>query len=376
MYQKIKTALGKKFIHSDKVSQILSLAFAGNKNCLLWGPAGHAKSMMTEEAVNALGLSQDCFVQSFGEGMDESRLWGGIHYGKLEAENVEDRAIEYHAERSFLNYKVAVFEELFDAPSIVLLALKDTLTAKCLRNGAQQFPMKTQCIIALTNHDPLEISKMGAAEHALVERFPLQLKVEWEQYDGDAYTELFKKVKGNVNKELRGRLAFIIERAISEGSVISPRSAIHAIETLLIAKKQGLSEREMYHSLAYVPGFEPILDSIDKEIKEAEERRRALENLDKVTQLITKEVNILSGTKDATLCIKIRNKLSNVRDDLSQLRVPDNLIEQRDKLMDALREVMERATERSYAVAGVDDDDDVPALAAPKEEDDDGDIQF
>lgn len=360
----ISTALDKKFIYSEKVAQILSLAFEGNKNCLLWGDGGHAKSYMTNEAVDALGMTEDCFVQSFGEGMDESRLWGGIHYGKLESENLDERAIEYHAERSFLNKRVAVFEELFDAPSMVLLALKDTLTAKCLRNGSQQFPMKTECIIALTNHDPVKISQMGAAEHALVERFPLQHKVEWSKYNGDAYTLLFEKVKPDIDDELRGRLAFMIERAINEGSTISPRSAIHAIETLIVAQQQGLDERAMYQSLAFVPGFEPILDTIDEEIKEAEERRRALDSLTKVEKLITKEIKQLESTDDAALCIRIRNKIANVRDDLSKLPIPDNLIEQRDKLMNNLKETMDAATERSYAVAGMDEDGDV-ALTTP-----------
>ena len=346
MYQEIKSALDKSFIETEKVARILSLSLSGHKNCLLWGEGGHAKSTMVSCAVEGLKLSEDCFIQSFGEGMDESRLFGGLNYEKLETEKV----LEYHVERSFLNSKVAVFEELFDAPPVVLLALKDTLTAKELRNGAQRCKMKTECIIALTNRNPAEISDMGAAAHALVERFPLQLNVKWETYNGDAFVSLFMKVKPKVNNKMQRRLAFLIDRAISEGAVISPRTAIHALETLVNAKNQGMKDRECYQTLAFIPGFETILQDIDTELKEAEERSAALERLDKVRKLLQKEEGFILHSKKADHCLHIRHRLEQERDELSQLRVPDNLIQTRDKLRDELSRVMELAMDHSLKI--------------------------
>ena len=346
MYQEIKSVLDKSFIETDKVARILSLSLSGQKNCLLWGEGGHAKSTMVSCAVEGLQLSDDCFIQSFGEGMDESRLFGGLNYEKLET----DKVLEYHVERSFLNSKVAIFEELFDAPPVVLLALKDTLTAKELRNGAQRCEMKTECIIALTNRNPAEISDMGAAAHALVERFPLQLNVKWETYNGDAFISLFLKVKPNVDNKLRGRLALLIDRAISQGAVISPRTAIHALDTLVNAKQQGMNERDCFQTLAFIPGFESILEDIDTEIREAEERHAAIEALDEVRKLIQKEEGFIPYSKNADHCLRIRHKLEQARDELSELRVPDNLVESREKLRDELSRVMELAMSHSLTI--------------------------
>ena len=183
-YSQVCDILQEKFIYSEKPAQVLSLALESRKNCILFGDAGHGKSEMVAAAIDGLALSNDCFVQSFGEGMDEVRLWGGLDFRALEDEKV----LHFAPHRSFLNRRIAVFEELFDAPAIVLQSLKDTLTARELRNGEQRFKMKTQTIIALTNRHPSEISELGAAAHALVERFPLQYEVKWESYTCLLYT--------------------------------------------------------------------------------------------------------------------------------------------------------------------------------------------
>jgi MoxR-like ATPase len=147
LHKKIFDILDKCFVFVEDVSRILALAFQGKKNVIIFGPGGHAKSEMVTEALRGLGWENDSFTQFFGEGMDEARLFGGLNFRKLE----EDKILEYYPERSFLNHRIAVFEELFDAPASVLLALKDTLTAGELRNGAQRFPMRTETIIVLTN---------------------------------------------------------------------------------------------------------------------------------------------------------------------------------------------------------------------------------
>ncbi len=132
MFQKIKAILEAGFVFVEEIARVVSLAFAGKKNLIVFGPAGHGKSEMIKAVVDGLGLDDETFYQFFGEGMDESRLFGGLNFRKLE----EEKILEYFPEKSFLNSRVAVFEELFDAPASVLLALKDVLTAKELRNGA------------------------------------------------------------------------------------------------------------------------------------------------------------------------------------------------------------------------------------------------
>src|SRR3989344_6903498 len=175
VYEKVVAALAMNFVRSEQLARILALAFESGKNVLLWGPGGHGKSEMVQAALACVANETDIFVQSFGEGMDEATLWGGLDFRALE----EKKVLIYHPENSFLNRPFAVFEEMFDAPASVLLGLKDTLTARKLRKGSQVFPMKTNVIIAITNKNPQDLSDLGPAAAALVERFPLQLKVDW-----------------------------------------------------------------------------------------------------------------------------------------------------------------------------------------------------
>ncbi|RLG28192.1 hypothetical protein DRO03_10400, partial [Methanosarcinales archaeon] len=229
-FQKISGILAPMFIFVEEIARILSLGFAGKKNIIVFGPGGHGKSEMVQAVIDGLNLSEDAFFQFFGEGMDESQLFGGLNFKKLE----EEKVLEYYPEKSFLNYRIAVFEELFDAPASVLLALKDVLTARELRNGAQRFKMRTELIICLTNKEPAEISELGPAAHALVERFPLQLNLKWKDYSAKSYLQLFEKVAGRLGGPVlngfKAVLAEILAKATAEGNFVSPRTAVHAFQ--------------------------------------------------------------------------------------------------------------------------------------------------
>ena len=73
-----REALEKRFVFSEEVAELISAAFYEPCNLLLWGPGGHGKSDMVLAALKALGLKDsEIFIQSFGEGMSEDRLWGG-----------------------------------------------------------------------------------------------------------------------------------------------------------------------------------------------------------------------------------------------------------------------------------------------------------
>ena len=78
----IVQTLDRHFVFVDDVKTILSLAFAGGKNAILFGPGGHAKSQMLEKVIEALGAKDETFVQFFGEGMDEARRYGGLNFEK------------------------------------------------------------------------------------------------------------------------------------------------------------------------------------------------------------------------------------------------------------------------------------------------------
>src|SRR3989338_2079314 len=269
LHDTIRDRLGREYIRHEEIARLLALAFDSGKNVLLWGLGGHGKSEMVAAALACVATDAEIFVQSFGEGMDEATLWCGLDFAALE----RDKVLIYYPENSFLAKKFAVFEEMFDAPASVLLALKDTLTAKVLRKGSQRFAMKTEVIIAITNKDPDEVNDLGPAAAALVERFPLQLKVDWPSYTSADYLELFRKVAPRLpGADLNGSIAVLAEvmtKASEDGEVISPRTAVHAlgiIKTAAPPRGSKLVERSDMLDLRFLPGLEEFSANIKAEL--------------------------------------------------------------------------------------------------------------
>lgn len=344
MYERIKSALASEFIYSDDLARAISLAIASGKNLLLWGPAGHGKSEMVTRALSAVAAESEIFVQSFGEGMDEATLWGGLDFAALETEKV----LRYHPENSFLNKKFAVFEELFDAPASVLLALKDTLTARVLRKGNQRHAMATRTVIALTNKDPSEISELGPAAHALIERFPLQLRVAWSNYGSADYLELFRKVAPRLpGADLNGCsaiLAEMIAKVGESGEMISPRSAVHAlgvVKTAAALRGSTVVEKVDLLDLRFVDGFEALAENLKTELDAATERAAAES---RVVEAERKLVSLLAAFGEATRAaspiklLQCAKALQAFGDEAASLKVTDGLTERRKRLRDSAAE--------------------------------------
>ena len=338
MKKNIKEILDHDFIFTEEVARMLELGFGANKNLIIFGPGGHAKSEMIKAVIHGLGFESETFFQFFGEGMDESKLFGGLDFRKLE----EQKLLEYHPERSFLNSRFAVFEELFDAPASVLLALKDTLTARELRNGAQRFPMRTEVIICLTNKQPSEISELGPAAHALIERFPLQLNLQWKDYSAKSYLTLFEKVAprlgGPILNGFKAVLAEILSKATAEGNFVSPRTAVHAYEICQTSAKLRGADRvgqEDLVDLRFLPGLEGLALTIEEDLKAAMQRAEAEKNLRGAQEeysVLENEINQESSPIKIMQAIK---RLCNLGDVLSEMKVPDGLTDKRNKLRDA-----------------------------------------
>lgn len=215
----LHTHMDSKFVFHDNVTEILTLGYNTGKNVFLYGRGGHAKSEMTEHFLKFIDPDgSKSFVQSCGEGLTEEKLFGGINLKKLE----ESGEIEYLVENSFMNKEFVVFEELLDSRINVLLSLKDILTSGRFRQGSQVFDIKTKMVIVLTNRTKQEVTEDNSIK-ALMERFPLEQKVEWDSYDAESYCEMFMKVKNDSGSEISA----IAEKLSTTSSWISPRTAIH-----------------------------------------------------------------------------------------------------------------------------------------------------
>lgn len=212
----VHESLNKKFIKCDEFADTLWIGFETNKNVIFWGRGGHGKSEMAKHFFDSFSLP--VFVQALGDGTTEDNLLGGLDMKLFKDEG----KIEYLVENSFMAHEYVIFEELLDCPSAVLLRLKDILTSGYFRNGTQQYKIKTKFIVCLTNRSREEVSE-DRSILALMERFPLELNVEWNSYEAKDYSLMFKKVLG---KDFP-ILAEVIAESNKTG-FISPRTAIHA----------------------------------------------------------------------------------------------------------------------------------------------------
>ena len=353
------------FVNSAAMAEIMALSLVGRINPMLFGPGGHGKSQMVERVLSAI-VGTLTRTLSCGEGLSEARLFGGLDFKALESEGLE----RFHAENSFLAWDFAVFEEILDAPSVVLLSLKDTLTSKALRSGSQLVPMRTQVLLGLTNKEPGEVAEEGPAVQALMERFPLQLRVAWEDYSACSFKALFaaqadkrdsnisitfeelKKLQDKVTSvsiasRMDALLAQLLAGQIERGVVVSPRTAMFARKILatsaVIRGREYVSEED-FVSLRFLPGCEDIASTIEADIRSAREKSEAQDAITAIErEMANLDVNSTSPIKllqAAKLGMGIENRLSG-------LKVPDELVDRRNGLRTKIAEVIKNAQKRA-----------------------------
>ena len=217
----VKNPVAEKFVFMDKTVSVLNVGFSTAKNVILYGPGGHGKSEITLDFLKAKGI--DPFIQTMGTGMTTDRLFGGLNIPTFE----QTGKIEYLVENSFMNSEYVIFEELFDAPDFILEQLKDILSSGVFRNGTQIFPINTKFIICCTNRTRDEFSKNMSLK-ALMERFPLELNVIWDNYTEISYNKLLESKFGVDNVD--PVIPYLLQEYAKNNITISPRVAVTAYQ--------------------------------------------------------------------------------------------------------------------------------------------------
>lgn len=326
-----ETALEEKFIYSEQVNDILNLAFKTSKNVVLFGRGGHGKSEMALEFCRALGFEP--YVKTLGKGTLIEDLFGGLDMKKFN----EDGTMYYNVENSFMNHEYVILEEAFDAPSGILESLKDPLSAGIFRNGSQVFNLKTKVIIVCTNRPKSEIMQ-DTSTAALMERFPLELKVEWKSYGVDNYTALFEKV---LKKPLKSFAAMIV--AANKSSFISPRMALVSAD---VFDKYGLDY------LKFVTGFS---ESLVKELQvirhDLEQEEIAATKIKEVLQLaalaVAKAHTCGYQSFSRTMLFDLTADLEKIKPLVMSVSTPDSYVKARDGALNEVDKMISKV--KSFA---------------------------
>ena len=348
------------FVQADAMREAVSLAIVAGENLIFSGPGGHGKSEFLAAAFGAIE-DLELYIKSFGSGTSPDELYGGVDFSALNPQGNEGPAVlKYCPELSFLARKVAIFEEAFDAPSRVLTSLKDTLTARALRNGHQYHKMDTSVIAIATNHSPTQIAEGGPEISALIERFPIQLEVRWPRYDAQSYRELFKTIttkrpafeqitwddvaalqerarQATVSDSMQGMLANIVVDLLADKIVISPRTAVKAMQLAQAAAAINGRDRVVPQDLivlAFLPGAYALRERIANLITEYEAAAVGEGQLDQLEQELTQLRETLS---DATCGDDKLNELdaslNHLHSEIDSVQVTSDLVNRKSRLL-------------------------------------------
>jgi hypothetical protein len=302
------------FVFMEKAAQILEIGLATEKNIVLYGPGGHGKSELTMAFFAQNNI--DPYVITMGTGMTTDRLFGGLDIPTFN----NTGKIEYLVENSFMNHEYVIFEEMFDAPDFILEQLKDILSSGVFRNGTQVFPIKTKFIVCCTNRTRDEFSKNMSLK-ALMERFPLELNVVWDNYTDIAYNKLLSERFGEIDPVI----PFILQEYAKNGIVISPRVAITAYT---VFEKCGPE------SLGFIAEFAKKPSLVAEGLKKYE-AAATLRNLAGLMQdhYQLLDLNVLSTQAELTSFNETLAEYEAMVKKVKSLKVADDLVETHTRLL-------------------------------------------
>lgn len=372
--QEIKTKhVPSKFVYADHVFKGLELARKSGENIILWGMGGFGKSEIVNKYFKDLGINP--YVKSLGSGTTIDALLGGVDLGlfshgiidhKATAEakkaaleaglDINDvqpiyikkpGAIEYLIENSFMNEEYVVFEEALDAPDFVLEALKDILTSKEFRNGTQRHPLKTKMIVICTNKSRADFATDNASLKALMERFVMEVKVEWPAYNAENYSHMFKECFGKSNKTL----AYILGELAKDKLIVSPRTAV---KVLLGMEEAGTDY------MSYVAEFtsERAKSVVQESIKKYKSVARIDELTDKVDEAI-KQINTIDfsgGFQTINLPVfkEALQTIKRSKEELSKTKTDDELMKKVTMLDEQWNQILEKNMNELQKLTGLD----------------------
>lgn len=208
-----------KFSYMESAIDSIYYAIQERQHCLLYGPGGHAKSTVVEEAIKLFigeeAFYRDVFITNCAEDMDSTPIMGYDDIPALKA----GKLVKILDQTVFLKNDYAILEEGLDAPPMLINALKDPLMRGYVCINGACMPNRLKSLFICTNVDPITWAGKDNSRLALLQRFTFSIEVKWPSYDYKAWDGFFKKRK--INNPIVAKFA---EIAHNEKWEISPRS--------------------------------------------------------------------------------------------------------------------------------------------------------
>jgi hypothetical protein len=328
-----------KKLHNFNAGEELAWAWNSNENIIMFGPGGYGKSdaaILFHEYLhqkNCVKNSQP-FIMSFGQGMTEEKLLGGIDMKTFQ----DSGEINYLLQNAFVEHEVVIFEELWDAFPAVLLILKDILQSKCVRMGNQVLPIKTKMVIACTNRSREEVVEDASTE-ALMQRFLFEKEVSWSSHTpGDYRKALLAATGGDADLKIVDAVSNICAESNSDEYTVSPRTCGKAYKSALINGIESL--RGMF-------GLKKGLASYKKIQKDIEEAQAAVEAIETAIAEINALKKEITKKQSFRYCADIYCSMYECYSQIKKVAVPDHLCERKhdcvrnvEKLFDRVHEYM------------------------------------
>ena len=339
-YKEVCSWFGKSFVQYEEVALALSAAWNSRQNIILFGKGGYGKSEFAEEfgkfLVEKNQISpKDTYVLSLNASSTEDKILGGTDMKKL----MTDGEICYLLQYAFTNFRYVIFEELFDASSLVLSSLKDILQSGYVRNGNQVEKVKTEMIVGCTNFTRENFVVDNSTE-ALMQRFMLSMEIVWENHDISAYREMFVKRFPNVAPLQYEMFLQIIEEANSTvGNTIgheyvSPRSSVKGFNIL---QDNDFNYRILKYVYSISRGYAKMKDRIGRQILIIENKKAITEFAETIgnfvsSNLIDKSIRNVKRVDAYVIVLKaLENAPAALDENADYLQHVKNIIKEKAK---------------------------------------------
>jgi hypothetical protein len=311
-------------LYNFNASKELAWAWNSGENVILFGPGGYGKSdaaVAFHSYLRQKGIvdSANPFTMSFGQGMTEEKLLGGIDMPQFQSTG----EIVYLLQNAFIEHEVVVFEELWDAFPAVLLILKDILQSKCVRMGNQVMPIKTKIVIACTNRSRDEVVEDASTE-ALMQRFLFEKEVAWQSHTPGDYLKALRQAVANIDTDLAQSIANICANSNNDSYIVSPRTCGKAYKSALI---NGIESLHGMHGLT--KGLKDF-EKLQKNISERKEQVKFMETQIKLLNELKKQV---TQKKSFRHCASLYVQMYDISLDIREYAVCDELVEQKETTM-------------------------------------------